>query len=87
MEPIQLVIIGISIVLTSLFIALGVQVWFILKEFRRGLGKMNKMLDDAGRVTGAVGEGFTNMSGLVNGIKAGISLATSMRKKGDSDES
>ncbi|MCX8008719.1 MAG: hypothetical protein N3A54_03360 [Patescibacteria group bacterium] len=83
MDPVQIVIIGISIVLTTLFIALGVQMWFILKEIRGSIQRMNKMLDDAGKVTGAFGEGASNMSGLINGIKAGLSLAASMRKKGD----
>lgn len=86
MEPTQIVLIAISIVLTSLFIALGIQFWFILKEIRNSLVKVNKMLDDAGRVTGVVGEGVSNVSGLMNGIKAGMALVTSMKKKGDSDE-
>ena len=86
MEPVQIVIIAISVLLTTLFIALGVQVWFILKEMRGTIQRMNKMLDDAGRVTGAVGDGVTNMTGLVNGIKAGLSIATSFRKKGDDRE-
>lgn len=86
MEPTQIVIIAISIVLTSLFIALGIQLWFILKEMRGTVMRINKMLDDAGRVTGAVGEGFSNVSGLMNGIKTGLSFVTSFKKKGDSDE-
>lgn len=86
MEPTQIVIIAISIVLTSLFIALGIQFWFILKEIRGTVIRLNKMLDDAGRVTGAVGEGFNNVNGLMSGIKAGLSLVTSLKKKGESDE-
>jgi hypothetical protein len=86
MEPVQMVIIAVSILLTALFIALGVQVWFLFKEIRGSIQRMNKMLDDAGKVTGAIGDGMSNMSGLINGIKAGISLATSMRKKGEDHE-
>jgi len=86
MEPVQIVIIAISILLTTLFIALGVQVWFILKEIRGSVQRMNKMLDDAGKVTGAVGDGVSNMSGLMNGLKAGLSIATSLRKKGEDHE-
>jgi len=83
MEPVQIVIIGISIVLTSLFIALGVQFWFILKEVRGSLQRVNSMLDDAAKVTHAVGGGLTNMSGLMNGIKSGMSLVTTLRNKGE----
>ena len=86
MDPTQVVIISVSVVLTSLFVALGVQFWFILKEVRRSIEKVNKMLDDGGRVTGAVGEGFSNVTGLMSGIKTGLNLVTSLRKKGEHDE-
>lgn len=85
MDPVQLVIIVISFILTFLFVFLGVQVWFILKEMRIGLSKMNKMLDDMGKVTGTVGEGFLSFGGFVSGIKSGLSLFTSL-KKGDDHE-
>lgn len=81
MEPTQIVLIAVSVVLTSLFIALGIQGWFILREIRTSLIKVNGMLDDAGKVTKVVGEGVSNVSGLMNGIKAGMSLVTSIRQK------
>lgn len=85
MDPVQITIVIISFILTFLFVFLGVQVWFILKEMRIGLSKMNKMLDDMGKVTGTVGEGFSSLGGFVSGIKSGLSLFTSL-KKGDHDE-
>jgi len=86
MEPVQLVIIAISVILTSLFIALGIQFWFILKEVRGSMQRVNKMLDDTGKITGAFGDGVSNMSGLMNGLRAGISLVTSLQKKGEKNE-
>jgi hypothetical protein len=86
MEPTQIVIIAIAIVLTSLFIALGIQMWFILKELRGSVVRVNKILDDSGKVSGAVSDGVTNVNGLMNGLKSGISLVTSFKKKGDIDE-
>lgn len=83
MDPVQLVIIIISLSLTILIIVLGAQVFFILKEVRRSLQKTNKMLDDFGKVTGSVGEGAQNLSGLVSGIKSGMNVFSSLRKKGD----
>ncbi len=52
MDPTQLTIIIISFALALLFIILGIQVWYILKEMRISLQKVNKMLDDAGKVSG-----------------------------------
>jgi hypothetical protein len=87
MEPTQLTIILISISLTILVIVLGIQLWFILKEVRASIQKMNKMLDDAGKVSGAVSEGVIGMSGFVNGLKTGISAITSLiHKKEDENK-
>ena len=49
MDPVQLTIIAISIVVTILLIVLGVQVYLILKEVKTSLVKGNSMLDDAKR--------------------------------------
>jgi hypothetical protein len=86
MDPTQLTIILISIALTILVIVLGIQVWFILKEVRSSIIKMNKMLDDAGKVSGAVSEGVIGMSGFVNGLKTGISAITSLIHKKEKHE-
>ncbi len=86
MDPVQLTIIIISFALAILFIVLGIQVWYILKEMRTSLQKVNKMLDDAGKVTGTVSEGVESMSGFLSGIKTGLSLITSLRHKGETHE-
>lgn len=86
MDIVQLTIVIISFILTSLIVFLSIQVWYILKEVKLSVHKMNKMLDDIGKVTGTVGEGFTGMAGLVSGLKAGLSVFQAFRKKGDDDE-
>lgn len=86
MEPVQLVIIIVTLVLTILIVVLGVQVWFILKEIRLSIQKMNRMLDDMQKVTGTVGEGVSNLGGIMSGLKAGLSIFSSLRKKEKDDE-
>jgi hypothetical protein len=81
MEPTQLVIIIISSALAALLIVLGIQVYYILKEFRRSIEKVNSMLDDAHKVTGTVSDSVVNMAGFVNGLKAGLSAIASFREK------
>ncbi len=78
MDPTQLTIIIISSALAILLIVLGIQVWYILKEMRISLQKMNKMLDDAGKVSGAVSEGVIGMTGFVNGLKTGINAISTL---------
>jgi hypothetical protein len=86
MDPIVLTIIGVSITLTLILVIIGIQISLILKEIRSSLQKTNKMLDDAGRVTQAVSTGVENMSGFMNGIRTGISMITSLKKKGEHHE-
>ena len=86
MDAVQITIIAISFILTLLIVALGVQVWYILKELKNSLTKMNKMLDDGGKVTGAVSDGVENVGGFISGIKTGMSIFSSIRKKGEGDE-
>ncbi|MCL4360663.1 hypothetical protein M1555_05440 [Patescibacteria group bacterium] len=86
MDAVQLTIIAVTFILTILIVFLGVQVWLILKEVRISLQKMNKMLDDFGKVTGAVGETASGMSGIVSGIKAGLSVFTALRKQKEGND-
>lgn len=86
MDPVQLTIIVISLIITILIVFLGVQVWYILKEMRTGLQKVNKMLDDAGKVSGTVSQGVSSMAGMLEGIKTGLSLFSSLRRKERDDE-
>lgn len=81
MDPVQITIIAVSLILTALIVVLGVQVWYILKEMRISIQKMNKMLDDGGKVTGAVSEGVSGIGGLLNGIKSGLSFFSALRGK------
>ena len=60
--------------------------WYILKEMRSSLQKVNKMLDDAGKVSGTVSQGVSSMAGMLEGIKTGLSLFSSLRHRDKEDE-
>jgi hypothetical protein len=91
MDPIQIVIVFVSVTLTTIIAILSIQVWNILKELRVSVQRMNtileesgfsvkkvnKMLDDAGKVSETVSEGVVQASGFVQGIKTGLSVLTS----------
>jgi hypothetical protein len=85
METTQLIIIIVTVAITALLIILGIQVFYILKEMRVSLKKVNKMLDDAGRVTGTVGDSVTNFGGFMNGLKAGFSAIAALKGKKDEE--
>ncbi len=64
----QMVIVIVILVLTTMFAVIGVQVYFILREFRTTLQKANKVL------------GGEALSSLVFGIKRGTAIIKKTRR-------
>lgn len=67
----QIILAIVIVILTLLLTVIGAQVFLILREFQKTIQKMNKMLDDAGTVSGSfakvlggVGESLSAISGL-----------------------
>ncbi len=85
MDPVQITIIVISFILTTLIVILTIQTIGIMKEFKLTVQKINKMLDDGGKVTGIVSESASGIAGLFSGLKAGMNVL-SFFKKGESHE-
>lgn len=81
MDPVQLTIIVISFILTALVVILSIQVWHILGEFRLTVQKVNKMLDDGGKVSGVISDSATSVAGFVSGIKTGMNVLSLFKKK------
>ena len=81
MDTTQILLVIVVTVLTIIFSVIGIQVVFILMEFRKMIEKMNKMLDDAGLVTGGISRSVTGMSGMVEGLKTGLSIVHLFGKK------
>ncbi len=67
------------IVLTLLLVALGAQVFFILRDFRKTVSKANKVLDDTGVITQSVSGPISMLSSLATGIKAGTSILSILK--------
>lgn len=85
MDTTQVLLTIVVTVLTILLAVIGVQIVFILSEFRKTAEKINKMLDDAGSVTGGISRSLTGMTGLVEGLKTGLSLVSRFGKKRDTE--
>lgn len=87
MDPIQLIIAAISIVLTILFIILGIQLFFILKEFRVSVKKVNGFLSGAESISQTLTKSASDMASLASGLKVGLSFVTKLlNRKGDKYE-
>jgi hypothetical protein len=90
MDAAQIALFVIIVILAVLFLTLGVQVFFILREFRKTVSKANKVLDNTNVITESVSTPISSLSSLVSGIKTGASIINIFKKlisKGDSEKS
>lgn len=80
MDAAQVVLFIVIVLLTVLLIALGVQVFFILKEFRKTVSKANKVLDNTNVITQSVSSPISSLSSIATGIKTGVTFINLFKK-------
>lgn len=80
MDPAQIIIFVVIIVLTLLLIFLGIQAFYVLKELRQTLIKTNKILDTAEEITQNISNPVSAFSSVISGVKAGTTLAGIFKK-------
>jgi uncharacterized protein YoxC len=68
--PAQILLVIVISVLTLLLTVIGVQVFFIFKELRHSVEKMNKILDDAGKISESVAKPFSAISGSLSSFSS-----------------
>lgn len=85
----QVLLVIVITTLTILLTVIGIQIVYILREVRRAIEKMNKMLDDAGMITESIAHPISGLGGMVDGIKTGIkaieTLGTFLTRKKKKD--
>jgi hypothetical protein len=86
MDTAQIALFIVIIILTILLLALGVQVFFILREFRKTVFKANKILDNTNVITESVSAPISSLSSIATGIKAGASFVNLFKKIISSDK-
>lgn len=82
----QILLFIVILVLTTLFLVLGVQVYLILKDLRKTITKANKVLDNTGDITQSVSAPISSLSSVLMGIKAGGAIAKLIQKFSDKEE-
>lgn len=80
MDATQIVLIGAVTILTIVLSLTGIQVYFILREFRQTVKKINKMLDDGGIISGSVASLVERIAG-VTGLAGLLAWLTKRNKK------
>jgi len=80
-EPTQLLLYVVIVVLTIMMVIVGWQIFQIFAEIRKMLVKFNMMVDGAVSMTGNLGKSFENLSGFSEGVKAVFSIFRLFSKK------
>lgn|SRR3989344_338299 len=69
MDPVQILLFATVTILTSLLVAVGVQVFLILRDVQRSVKKLNNLLDDVSVLTHSVARPIEGLKNFVEGIK------------------
>lgn len=74
-DTVQAVLLFVIVLLSILFVVLGVQVFFLLKDLRMTLRRTNKILDDVEMITQGIAEPVSNLSGFLTSSSALAAVA------------
>lgn len=69
-DTVQVVLLFVIVILTALLVAVGIQVFFVLKDLRTTISRANKILDNAESITESVSEPMSFISGLIFSTKS-----------------
>lgn len=86
MDTAQILLITVVGLLTLLILILGIQVFLILREVKNTLSKTNKVLDDAGVISGSISRPVASLSTVMSGVKLGSVVASFLSKAMDKHE-
>lgn len=86
-EPNQILLYIVIVVLTAITAAIGWQIFLILSEMRKMLSKFNLMADGAVSVTQNIGRSLRSINGFSDGLKTAFGVFKVFKKKGSSQES
>lgn len=85
MDTTQIVLLAVIIVLAIFLVALGFQVFFVLKDFRKTLTRANRLFDDADDLVGQVKKPIQSAGSFVTALTAGASIAH-LLKRGEKEK-
>lgn len=85
-DTIQIILTIVITTLTVLLVFIGVEVFQILKEFKKTMEKFNKIMDDAHTVTHSIATPVEEASHFIMGLKKGVSFFKAVSRFVEKDE-
>lgn len=81
-EPTQILLFSVVVILTVIMTLIGWQIFQIFSEIRKMLVKFNTMIDGAVTLSGNLGKSFKDLSGFSEGVKTVLGFLQIFKKKG-----
>ena len=80
MDITQIVLLAVTIVLAVFLVVLGFQIFFVLKDVRKTLFKINNIFDEADDMIDRVKKPVESMSGILSAMATGVGIAQLLKK-------
>ena len=74
MDPMEILLAFVVVVVTGILVAIFYQIYLILKELRQTVVKTNRILDDTANITEAISRPISILSTMLVGIKGGSTI-------------
>ena len=74
MDPMEILLAFVVVVVTGVLVAIFYQIYLILKELRQTVVKTNRILDDTANITEAISRPISILSTMLVGIKGGSTI-------------
>lgn len=86
MDTTQIILLAVIVVLSIILVALGFQVFFVLKDLRKTLTRANRLFEDADNLVGEVKKPVESAGNFITALVGGIGIAH-LLKKGSKSQS
>lgn len=75
MDATQAILLSVAVVLTLFLVVVGLQAFFTLKDLRKTLKKVNKLMDDADDIVAQVKKPIETAGSVFTAVTAGAGIA------------
>lgn len=87
MDLTQTVLLAVIVVVSIFLVVIGLQVFFVLKDLRKTLFRMNRLFDNADDLVGQVKKPIESAGNLFTAMTAGVGIAHLLKKGSNKSES
>jgi uncharacterized protein YoxC len=74
LDPIQILIVSVIVILTILLIIIGIEAFKVIKQTQKTLVRLNNVLDDVQTITSSVSVPISKISEMASGLQQGINV-------------